>query len=134
MYNTRHINLHCLICNCMCFLCFLIILNSPYPVPLCYSLYMTLCASTDVLHILNREARARKFAFQVLSTGCKYHLATESAEEREKWVKGLASLLFGPPQQGVVCEWQEYVLFSQDFTGACVVYTLWLQIFYYFYL
>lgn len=58
----------------------------------------------DVLHVLNREARARKFSFQILATGCKYHLAAESAEDRERWVKGLKQLLFGPPQHGIVCE------------------------------
>ena len=59
---------------------------------------------TDVLHVLNRDARAKKFAFQILATGCKYHLAAESAEDRERWVQGLKRLLFGPPQLGVVCE------------------------------
>lgn len=58
----------------------------------------------DVLHVLNREARARKFAFQILGTGCKYHLATESGGDRERWVRGLEGLLFGPPQPGIVCE------------------------------
>lgn len=54
--------------------------------------------------MLNREARARKFAFQILGTGCKYHLATESKGERERWVKGLDALLYGPPQPGIVCK------------------------------
>jgi hypothetical protein len=63
-----------------------------------------------VLHVLNRDARARRFAFQVLGTGCKYHLAVESAEERERWVKGLENFLFGPPQLGIVYEHQVRVI------------------------
>ena len=76
----------------------------------CYLFQLTapLSTLTDVLHVLNREARARKFAFQVLGTGCKYHLAVESAEERERWVKELENLLFGPPQPGIVCECTNY--------------------------
>lgn len=81
--------------------------------------YENVYVSVDVLHVLNREARARKFAFQVLSTSCKYHLATESAEEREKWVKGLEALLFGPPQPGIVCKLE----------GGCCMYVYIIHIY-----
>ena len=67
--------------------------------------------SADVLRVLNREARGKRFAFQILCMGCKYHLATGCAEERERWVRGLETLLFGPPQPGIVCE--------------CILYIIW---------
>ncbi|CAI8021779.1 hypothetical protein GBAR_LOCUS12861 [Geodia barretti] len=64
----------------------------------------------DVLHVLDREARAKRFAFQILATGCKYHLATDTAEDREIWVQGLKQFLFGPPRRGVVYEYQVIVI------------------------
>ena len=79
----------------------------------------SLLPSADVLHVLNRDARAKKFAFQILATGCKYHLATETPEDREKWVQGLKRLLFGPPRPGVVCEPHTCIMYPL-YTGTYI--------------
>ena len=62
---------------------------------------------TDVLHIEKMDVRARRFPFQILATGAKFQLATESAEERKQWMQGLEDLLFGPPKPKIVCEWMD---------------------------
>ena len=81
-----------------------------YVCGVCVLFGVVLFYSADVLRVLNREARGKRFAFQILCMGCKYHLATGCAEERERWVRGLETLLFGPPQPGIVCECILYII------------------------
>ena len=66
---------------------------------------MLLFFSSDVFHVMNRAARARRHAFQILGMGTKYHFAAQTETECQAWMDAITRVTAGMPETGVECEY-----------------------------